>query len=99
MNNYIIRQYFLMEGGKKMGLFDFLLYKDEKIRKQVEKAIDAHSMLSKKKNISISCKRGVIILQGKAKSEVEKNRVENVIKERLDQIEINYKRIDNKMEV
>jgi hypothetical protein len=82
-----------------LSLFGFFKYKDEKIRKQIEKAISAHSMLSKKKNFSFSSSRGVITLTGKVKSNVEKKRIENVIKERLDQIGINYKKINNKIEV
>ncbi len=87
------------EGLLIMGLFGFGKYKDDKILKQVNRSIDAHPMLKKKKNFKVTSEKGVIKLTGKVKSDQEKQRIEKVIKEKVEQSRINYKDIENNLEV
>jgi len=83
-----------------MGFLDFLKgYNDDNIMKQVERAINSHPMLERNDNFSTAIKDGIIRLEGKVKNEKMKNRIEDRIKEKLEQTKVRYKKIENEIEV
>lgn len=82
-----------------LSIFGFGGYKDDKIMKQVNRAINAHPMLEKKKDLTITCNKGVVKLAGEAKSVQEKKRIEKAIRDKLEQSQINYDKIDNQLEI
>ncbi len=84
-----------------MTIFNFFKrgYKDEKILYQATGAVNEHPMLKNNKNFSIDCHQGVIKLSGQVKSEQIKHRIEKAIRDRIEQSNINYDRIDNQLEI